>query len=62
MGELLTALGTIGTVLGAWTLASVLAVAPIVWWLRLQAVANEATAGRARSRDFRAAARSATRG
>lgn len=62
MSELLTALGTIGTVLGAWTLASVLAVAPIAWWLRLQAATNEATAGRARSRAFRAAAGTVTRG
>ncbi len=57
MTGLLAAAQLAATVLGAWTLASLLAVGPVVGLLRLQAVANEARARADRRRAWREAAR-----
>jgi len=55
MGELLSALGVVGTVVGVWTLASVLAVFPVIRCFRLQAVANEAATNDERRQAWQAA-------
>lgn len=57
MTGLLAALQLAATVLGAWTLAAVVAAVPLIGWLRLQAVANEALTREARRRDWLEAAR-----
>lgn len=57
MTGLLATLQLAATVLGAWTLASVVAAVPLIGWLRLQAVANAALTREARRRDWLESAR-----
>lgn len=57
MSELLSTVRIIATVLGVWALVSIVAVVPVVGFLRLQAVANEARARAARRQDWREVAR-----
>ena len=57
MSGLLSSVHLVATVLGAWTLVSLVALVPVVGWFRLQAVANEARARADRRQDWREAAR-----
>ncbi len=56
MTELLSALKTMGVVLGIWTLVSVVGALLLIPWFRARARANEALARRDRSADWASAA------
>jgi hypothetical protein len=52
VSELLSALQTIGTVLGFWAVVSVAAAVVMIPWFRAQASANAALSRRARNADW----------